>query len=219
MPSQKKICIVDDHPVLRRGLSALIDSEPDLVVVGEADNSKAALEALQETRPDLAIVDLVLQGGDGLDLVKQIKALHPAIPTLVLSMHDEATYAVRSLRAGARGYVNKQQLDDTVLLAIRKILSGDTYMSAQVESLLAARYIGGRTLDTDGPVAALSDRQLQVFRLIGEGRTTRQIAETLSLSIKTVESHRENIKNKLTIESSAELAERAVQWVATGQKR
>lgn len=219
MPSQKKIFIVDDHPVLRRGLSALIDSEPDLVVEGEADNNEAALEGLGETQPDLVIVDLVLEGGDGLDLVKQIKALHPAIPTLVLSMHDEAMYAVRSLRAGAKGYVNKQQLDDTVLIAIRKVLAGDTYMSAHVTGQLAARYIGGRTLDADGPVDTLTDRQLQVFRLIGQGQTTRQIAGTLSLSIKTVESHREHIKDKLTIESSAELAQRATQWVETGQNR
>jgi DNA-binding NarL/FixJ family response regulator len=216
MPSQKKIFIVDDHPVLRRGLSVLIASEPDLVVAGEADTSEAALEALRETEPDLVIVDLVLNGSDGLDLVKAIRALHPAIPTLVLSMHSEAMYAVRSLRAGAKGYVNKQQLDDTVLIAIRKILSGGTFMSAQLEGQLAARYIGGRALDTDGPVDALSDRQLQVFRLIGQGQTTRQIAETLSLSVKTVESHREHIKNKLTIESSAELAQRAAQWIANG---
>jgi DNA-binding NarL/FixJ family response regulator len=219
MPSQKKIFIVDDHPVLRRGLSALIASDPDLVVAGEADTSQAAIEALPETQPDLVIVDLVLNGSDGLDLIKAIGALHPAIATLVLSMHDEATYAMRSLRAGAKGYVNKQRLDDTVLIAIHKILAGETYVSAQVEAQFAARYIGGRTLDTDGPVEALTDRQLQVFRLIGQGQTTRQIAETLSLSIKTIESHREHIKDKLTIETSAELARRAVQWFDADQNR
>jgi DNA-binding NarL/FixJ family response regulator len=219
MPNHKKIFIVDDHPVLRRGLSALIDSEPDLVVAGEAHSSIAVLEALQEIQPDLVIVDLVLAGGDGLDLVKAIKALHPAIPSLVLSMHDEATYALRSLRAGARGYVNKQQLDDTVLIAIHRVLAGEMYMSSQVEAQLAARYVGRRTLGTDGPVDALTDRQLQVFRLIGQGRTTRQIAETLSLSIKTIESHREHIKDKLTIETSADLARRATQWVESGENR
>jgi DNA-binding NarL/FixJ family response regulator len=219
MLNHKKIFIVDDHPVLRRGLSALIDSEPDLVVAGEADSSIAVLEALQEIQPDLVIVDLVLAGADGLDLVKAIKALHPAIPSLVLSMHDEATYAVRSLRAGARGYVNKQQLDATVLIAIHAVLAGKMYMSSRVEAQLAARYVGRRTLDTDGPVDALTDRQLQVFRLIGQGRTTRQIAETLSLSIKTIESHREHIKDKLTIETSVELARRATQWVESGENR
>jgi len=216
MPSPRKIFIVDDHPLLRRGLSALIDSVPDLVVAGEAGTVAAALEALGKSQPDLVVVDLVLDGGDGLDLLQQIKALNPAIPTLVLSMHDEARYAVRSLRAGANGYVHKGRLDATVLIAIRKVLAGETYMSRQVQAQLAARYVNGWTLDTDASVDALTDRQLQVFRLIGQGRTTRQIAATLSLSIKTVESHRENIKHKLTIETSAELARRAVHWVAKG---
>lgn len=217
--AKKSILIVDDHPVLRRGLAALIEAEPDLTVCGEAADGKAALEAVRNTRPDLAIVDLSLGEGDGLDLIKQLKQRSPEIPVLVLSMHDETVYAERSLRAGARGYVTKQQLDDTVLVAIRRLLDGEMYMSERLTSRLAAKFVGGRTLDEDRSVHALSDRELQVFRLIGQGRTTRQIAAALELSIKTIESHREHIKDKLSLASSAELAQRATQWVEAGRSR
>ena len=217
MSSKKRILLVDDHPILRRGLASLIETEPDFEVCGEADSYRGGLEAIGECRPDLVIVDLVLEGNDGLQLVKQMSARHPLIPALVLSMHDESVYAERSLRAGAKGYISKQQLDDTVLTAIRRLLAGGTYMSDELESRLAARYLGGATLATDSPLDALSDRELQVFRLIGQGRTTRQIAEALYLSIKTIESHREHIKHKLTIETAAELAQRATQWVETGR--
>jgi len=218
-PAQRTILIVDDHPTLRRGLAALIDSEPDLAVCGEAATCPEALAAILERRPDLVIVDLALGKGDGLDLVKEMRKRHPAIPALVLSMHDEAVYAERSLKAGARGYVTKQQLDSTVLVAIRRLLDGETYMSDTLEARLAAKFIDGRTLETDSPLDALSDRELQVFRLIGEGRSTRQIADNLSLSIKTIETHREHIKNKLSLETTAELAQRATQWVETGRSR
>jgi DNA-binding NarL/FixJ family response regulator len=213
--TRKAILIVDDHPLVRRGLSALIESEPDLAVCGQVASCRAALEAIGQRHPDLVVVDLVLGADDGLDLVKAMRARHPGIPSLVLSMHDESLYAERCLRAGARGYVTKQQLDDTVLVAIRRLLDGEMYLSDKLERQLAAKYVGGRTIETDSPLNALSDRELQVFRLIGQGRTTRQIAETLKLSIKTVESHREHIKNKLTLRSSAELAQRATQWVET----
>ena len=216
LPGKRTILVVDDHPVLRRGLASLIESEPDLAVSGEAATFGAALEAIRENQPDLVIVDLVLEGRDGLELVKEMKARHPGIPALVLSMHDESVYAERSLKAGARGYVTKQQLDDTVLVAIRRLLAGETYMSDQLEARLAAKFLGGQTLATGSPLDALSDRELQVFRLIGQGRSTRQVAETLHLSIKTIESHREHIKQKLTLETAAELAHRATQWVETG---
>ena len=164
------------------------------------------------------IVDLGLERSeDGLDLVKDMKKHHPQIPALVLSMHDEAVYAERSLRAGARGYITKQQLDETVLVAIRKLLAGETYMSDQLRERLSAKFVAGQTLETDSPLAVLSDRELQVFRLIGEGRTSRQFAERLHLSIKTIESHREHLKQKLRLDSSAELAQRASQWVETGR--
>jgi len=216
-PAPKTILIVDDHPMLRRGLAALIDNEPDLAVCGEAASCPEALAAIPESRPDLVTVDLTLERSDGLDLLKEMKRRHPEIPTLVVSMHDEQVYAERSLRAGARGYVTKQQLDETVLLAIRRLLDGETYLSDKLEARLAAKFVNGRTLETDSPLEALSDRELQVFQLIGQGRTTRQIADTLNLSIKTIESHREHIKSKLTLDSSAELAQRATQWVETGR--
>lgn len=216
-PARRTILIVDDHPMFRRGLASLIESEPDLAVCGQAGSSAAALQAVQQSQPDLVSVDLALGESDGLDLVKEMKRRHPRIPALVLSMHDEAVYAERALRAGARGYVNKQQLDETVLVAIRRLLAGETYMSGTLEGRLAARYVAGRTLATDSPLEALSDRELQVFRLIGQGRSTRQIAETLHLSIKTIESHREHIKQKLMVESATELAHRATRWVEIGR--
>ncbi len=218
-PARKTILIVDDHPTLRRGLAALISSEPDLTVCGEAATGPEALAAILERHPDLAIVDLALGKDDGLDLVKEMKKRHPAIPVLVLSMYDEAVYAERSLKAGARGYVTKHQLDSTLLVAIRRLLDGETYMSGTLEARLAAKFVDGRTLETDSPLEALSDRELQVFTLIGQGRSTRQIAETLSLSIKTIESHLEHIKNKLSVESTPELAQHATRWVETGRSR
>ncbi len=214
---KKTIFIVDDHPVLRRGLTALIESEPDLAVCGEAATCQAALATIHESQPDLVIVDIALEGQDGLDLIKQMKTRLPKIPGLVLSMYDERVYAERALRVGARGYVTKQQLDETLLLAIRRLLRGEMYMSARLEARLATKFVAGQTLETDSPLNALSDRELQVFRLIGQGRSTRQIAETLHLSIKTIESHREHIKHKLAIESAAELAQSATRWVETGR--
>ena len=214
--ASKTIVIVDDHPVLRLGLITLIQSEPDLAVQAAVATSQAALAAIQEGQPDLVIVDLRLGEGDGLDLVKQIKLRHRGIPCLMLSMHDESVYAARALSAGARGYVTKQQLDATVLVAIRRVLAGETYISDALERRLASKYLGGRTLETDSPLHLLSDRELQVFRLVGEGSTTRRIAEILTRSVKTIESHLEHIKNKLDLQSGAELVRRAAQWVETG---
>ncbi len=204
--------------MLRRGLASLIASEPDLAVCGEAATCQAALAAIREREPELVLVDLTLEGSDGLDLVKDLKLRHPKIPALVLSMHDEATYAERALRAGARGYVSKQQLDETILVAIRQVFAGETYLSEKLKARLAARFLGGSTLETGSPLAALSDRELQVFRLLGQGRGTRQIAETLHLSIKTIESHCEHIKVKLSLQSAAELAHCATQWMESSSR-
>lgn len=215
--SRRTVLIVDDHPTFRRGLASLLQSEPDLAVCGEAGSSEAALRAIQQGHPDLVIVDLALGESDGLDLVKEMKRRHPRIPALVLSMHDEAMYAERCLRAGARGYVTKQQLDETVLAAIRRLLAGQTYMSDTLKERLAARFVAGRDLAVGMPLDPLSDRELQVYRLIGHGRSTRQIAEALHLSVKTIESHREHIKQKLMVESASELVHRATQWVETGR--
>jgi len=215
-PNKKKIIIVDDHPVLRRGLTALIESEADLIVSGEAATCQAALEVIQQNNADLVLVDIELLGCHGLDLVKAMKIHHPTIPALVLSMHEESVYAGRALRAGARGYISKLQLDDTLLKAIRRVLDGEMYMSEKLLEQFAQKYIGGKSLQADTPVDVLSDRELQVFRLIGQGRSTRQIGEALTLSIKTIESHAEHIKHKLTLTSAPELAQRATQWVETG---
>lgn len=212
-----KILIVDDHPVLRLGLSALIESEPDLAVCGEADTQAGALDAIRELQPDLVVVDLALRGSDGLDLVKDMHTQHPAIPALVLSMHDEAVYAERALRAGARGYVTKQQLDGTVLAAIRRVLDGKLYMSETLQARFAARFVERQAPSDSSPLGDLSDRELQVFRLIGQGVTTRRIANALHLSVKTIETHREHIKHKLTIESGAALVHFATTWVETGR--
>jgi len=168
--SRKTLLVVDDHPILRLGLTALIESEPGLAVFGAAGTRAAALEAMRESEPDLVIVDLALGDEDGLDLVKEIRTRHPKVPSLVLSMHDEAVYAERALSAGALGYVAKHELDQTLLCAIRRALAGETYMSGALQRRLAERYVGGRTLETSSPMDALSDRELQVFRLIGQGR-------------------------------------------------
>lgn len=211
------VLVVDDHPVLRRGVTAMIEAEPDLSVCGEAATGHQALEMIPEVRPDIVIVDLELEGMHGLDLVKAMKSRHPQVPALVLTMHDETVYAERALRAGARGFLSKQALDATVVVAIRCVLGGETYMSAELKERLAAKFVGGGTLATDSPLDALTDRELQVFRLIGEGLTTRAIAATLFLSVKTVESHVEHIKRKLTLDSAAALVRRAIQWVETNK--
>jgi DNA-binding NarL/FixJ family response regulator len=210
---RKALLIVDDHPILRLGLTALIESEPGLAVHAAVGTSADALDAIRKRQPDLVIVDLALGGEDGLDLVKEIKARYPKVPSIVLSMHDEEVYAERALSAGALGYVAKH--DNTMLDAIRCALAGEIYMSDALQRRLAERYVGGHTLES--PVHALSDRELQVFRLIGQGRTTRQVAGTLTRSVKTIESHLEHIKNKLALGSAAELAQRATRWVETGR--
>ena len=215
---RKTLLIVDDHPVLRRGLTALIESEPGLVVNGSVGSRTAAFAAIEARRPDLVIVDLMLDRDDGLDLIKEIKTRHPGTRSLVLSFYDEAAYAERALAAGALGYVTKQQMETTLLTAIRRVLSGEIYMSEALQRRLAERYVSGHTLEATSTMRALSDRELQVFQLVGEGRTTRQIAAMLGRSIKTIESHVEHIKNKLGIESAAELAQRATQWVEAARR-
>ncbi|WP_257169109.1 response regulator transcription factor [Bradyrhizobium sp. SRS-191] len=214
---KRTIVVVDDHPLMRRALIALIEGEPDLAVSAEAGDGKAALLALARRPPNLAIVDLMLKGGaDGLDFVKAMKINHPGIPTLVLSMHEEALYAERALRAGAHGYVNKQQLCDDVLKAIRRVLDGQIYVSEAFGTTLAARFVGD-ACPAANSFAALSDRELQVFRLIGVGSRTREIATTLHLSPKTIETYREHIKQKLGLENASELLRHAIRFVESGE--
>jgi len=210
--TKKRILVVDDHPVVRQGLALLINREPDLVVCGEAEEAMGAMHILASARPDILIVDISLSGPDGLDLLKSIRTTHPTLPVLILSMHDESIYAERALRAGANGYIMKQEATEKVLVAVRRILSGEIYVSDRIAGKMLKHYITGSGTLRSSSIADLSDRELEVFRLIGEGHGTRQIAEELHLSIKTVESYQAHIKEKLSLRSSRELMQHAIQW-------
>lgn len=208
-----RILIVDDHPIVREGLAARINRQPDLKVCGEAEDVADALELVKTTRPDLIIVDLSLKTGQGLELIKKVKARSEETKMLVSSMYDESLYAERALRAGAQGYINKQEISDKIIDAIRMVLSGKMYLSQRMTERLLQRAVGSAPQIVQSPIETLSDRELEIFKMIGKGCTTRQIANELHLSIKTVETHRENIKGKLNIPNSAELSREAVQWV------
>jgi DNA-binding NarL/FixJ family response regulator len=208
-----KILIVDDHPIVREGLAARIARQPDLAVCGEAEDVNTALELVKSTGPDLVIVDLSLKSGQGLDLIRRIHAFSESTKTLVSSMYDESLYAERALRAGALGYVNKQEMSEKIIEAIRQVLDGKIYLSPNMTERLLHRAVGAQPQLVQSPVETLSDRELEIFKLVGLGKTTRQIAGELHLSIKTVETHRENIKSKLHIVNAAELSREAVQWV------
>ncbi|MGA2645776.1 MAG: response regulator transcription factor [Candidatus Sulfotelmatobacter sp.] len=209
---RKRILVVDDHPIVRQGLALLINREPDLVVCGEAEEAMGAMHVLASARPDVLIVDISLNGPDGLDLLKTIRTTHPTLPVLILSMHDESIYAERALRAGANGYIMKQEATEKVLVAVRRILSREIYVSDRIANKMLKHYITGSGTLRNSSIADLSDRELEVFRLIGEGHGTRQIAEELHLSIKTVESYQAHIKEKLSLRSSRELMQHAIQW-------
>jgi len=210
--AKKRILVVDDHPIVRQGLSLLINREPDLVVCGEAEEAAGAMHVLASARPDVLIVDISLTGPDGLDLLKNIRITHPAVPVLILSMHEESIYAERALRAGANGYIMKQEATEKVLVAVRRILSGEIYVSDRIANKMLKHYITGSGTLRNSSIADLSDRELEVFRLIGDGHGTRQIAEELHLSIKTVESYQAHIKEKLSLRSARELMQHAIQW-------
>lgn len=205
-----RILIVDDHPIMREGLAQLVASEKDLTICGEFEDAASAFSALPTLKPDLALVDISLKASSGIELLKNIKSAHPRIQVLVLSMHDEALYAERVLRAGASGYIMKQEAPERVLVAIRKVMAGEIYLSEKMSSKLMHQLIGGRTA-SGSLIDRLSDRELEVFGLIGQGHGTRQIAEELHLSIKTVESHRAHIKEKLNLKNATELVHRAIQ--------
>ena len=209
---KKTVFVVDDHPLLRQGLAMLINREPDLMVCGEAEEAPAAMKAISATKPDILIVDISLNGPDGLDLLKNLRTLYPDLPVLILSMHDESIYAERALRARANGYIMKQEATEKVLVAVRRILDGEIYLSSRMSNKLLQQYLTGQTAQTDSRMAALSDRELEVFRLIGEGLGTRQIADALHLSIKTVESYQAHLKEKLSLRTGRELMQHAIQW-------
>ena len=208
---KKTVFIVDDHPLLRQGLALLINREPDLVVCGEAAEAQTAIQEIAAKKPDILIADISLNGPDGLDLLKNLRTFDPSLPVLILSMHDESIYAERALRARANGYIMKQEATEKVLVAVRRILGGDIYLSDRMANKLLHQYISGASADMNSRLSALSDRELEVFRLIGEGRGTRQIAEKLHLSIKTVETYQAHIKEKLALHSGRELVQHAIQ--------
>src|SRR5580693_5357064 len=210
--TKKRILVVDDHPIVRQGLALLINRELDMLVCGEAEEAMGTLHVLASARPDVLLVDISLNGPDGLDLLKTIRTTHPTLPVLILSMHDESIYAERALRAGANGYIMKQEATEKVLVAVRRILSGEIYVSDRIANKMLKHYITGSGTIPNFTIADLSDRELEVFRLIGEGHGTRQIAEELHISIKTVESYQAHIKEKLSLRSARELMQRAIQW-------
>jgi DNA-binding NarL/FixJ family response regulator len=207
-----RILVVDDHPIVRKGLAQLIAHEPDIEMCGGTDNVADALKQVASLHPDLVIVDMSLKDSHGLELLVQIKTHFEDVRTLVWSMFDEKIYAERALRAGAMGYVNKQESIHQLIAAIRQVLGGEMYLSSQMTRTFLRRVSSGDVLDKD-PVQTLSNRELEVFEMIGNAMTTQQIARKLNLSPKTIEAHREKIKSKLNLSNAAELNRRAVQWV------
>ena len=210
--SKRRVMIVDDHPIVRQGLRRLIENEPDLAVCCEAESALEAKTCLRSCTPDVMIVDVSLKQGDGLEVIRDVRAHHPGISLLVLSMHDEAIYAERMLAAGASGYIMKQEASDQFLVALRRVLAGGVYVSESVGSAMVEKVAAGRARGS--PIDSLTNRELQVLNMIGQGLSTRQTAEALHLSVKTVESHRQRIKRKLSLTTSAQLMQYAVNWYA-----
>jgi len=208
---RKKILIVDDHPMMREGLRAVVDREPDLTVCGEVENATQALLAIQKLNPDLTLVDVTLPGKSGLELVKDIRALHPGVAVLAISMHDESLYAERMLRAGASGYITKHQPPQELVKAIRQVLNSTVYVSKEVSENLLRR-LSRQPQKNQSPMEILTDREFEIFQLIGGGRSPKEIAKQLHLSAKTVAVHNANIRQKLNLKSTARLIRYAVQW-------
>ena len=209
-----RVLLVDDHPVVRHGLRGLINSSGDMEVVADASSSTEAIQALETANPDRIVVALSLDEGSGIELIKQIKSRKPNCKMLVHSMHDERLFAERALRAGAMGYLNKQDSADSIVDALRQVMRGRVYLSSAMANLVLNRVVHGKEEPEDAsPVARLSDRELEVFTLMGRGLTTRQIAKKLHLSPKTIETHREHIKDKLNISNNNQLVRHSVQWV------
>ena len=220
VPSRAKtrILLVDDHPIVRQGIRMLVDLEEDMVVCGEAESEAEALRVIEQTQPQVAVVDLSLKDSSGLSLTREIRSRYPKVDVLVLSMRDEAFYAERVLRAGAKGYITKEQGTERIIEGIRKVLSGSIYLSEGMASKMLKVMVGGNASDRS-PMERLSDRELSVFELIGHGLTTRDIAKRLHLSVKTVESHREHIKEKLILSGAPDLLKYAIQWVQCQTER
>ncbi len=209
-----RILVVDDHPVVIRGLEDLISKEPDLVVCGYADSAPLALERLRSLHPDLAIVDITLRGTSGIELVKLMKAERPKLPILVLSMHDESLYALRALKAGALGYLMKAEAVQHVISGIRRVLEGRIFVSPRFSEQLIYKAVQSIESGSSSPIDALSDRELEVLELLGKAHNTRSIAKMLNLSVKTIETHRAHIKEKLGFKDATEMVRFAIDWVA-----
>lgn len=210
--SPAKILIVDDHPLVREGLALRISLHSDLEVCGEADNEDTALALAKETAPDLVLVDISLKSGHGIELIKRVRALDPAIRILVVSGYQESLYAERAFRAGALGYLNKQESNEKMIEAIRTVLAGERFLSPEISRRLVEQALGASDV-IKTPIERLTDRELEIFRMIGEGLTTSAIAERLFLSTHTIDTHRENIKRKLAVSNAAELSRTAMQWL------
>jgi len=212
-PEKTRILIVDDHPLFCEGLRRMIDRHPALTVCGQAPDAASAMKAVAELKPDLALVDISLEKTNGIDLIKSLKAKHEELPILVVSMHDESLYAERALRAGAQGYIMKNQPIKIVRDAIFKVLAGDIFLSEKMSTSVLARLLLGKRDEPVSPVEQLSDRELEVFQMLGEGKSSRQIAQDLNLTIPTIHSFRNRIKEKLQFRNSTELTLHAMQWV------
>jgi DNA-binding NarL/FixJ family response regulator len=210
----RRILIVDDHPIVRQGLRRLMENEDDLSVCGEVETARDARTAIKELSPDAVIVDISLKQGDGIELVRDVRAHYPTLPMLVLSMHDEAIYAERMLSAGANGYIMKQAASEQFLASLRRVLDGGIYVSEAVGSNMIQKFATGGAYISANPIDRLSNRELQILHMIGKGMSTRETANSLNLSIKTVESHRQRIKRKLNLNTGAQLVQYAVNWFA-----
>ena len=210
--SKTKIFLVDDHPLVREWLTQLIHQQADLSVCGESEDAPHALQEIAVTRPDVAIVDITLKHGSGLELIKSLKAAQPGVAVIVLSMHEERLYAERALRAGARGYIMKRETAKKVITAIRQVLAGRIYMSESLAAVFAEKFVDGRLPAGGSQVERLSDRELETFQLLGKGYETRQVAELMNVSMKTVQAHCAHFKEKLRLTNAAELLREAVRW-------
>lgn len=210
---RKRVMVVDDHPFMRAGLGQLIDRQPDLMVGAEAGNPAECLRLLAREKFDLLLTDMTMPGRSGLEFIKDLQAIHPELPILVVSMHDELIYAERALRAGARGYIMKEAGGENLLAAIRQILGGQVYVSPRMSTKFLEGLSGRKPRASNSPIEKLTDREFEVFQLIGRGHNTRQIAEELKLSPKTVDVHRANLKEKLGLEDMTALVRYAVRWM------
>jgi DNA-binding NarL/FixJ family response regulator len=214
-PERRRILVIDDHPFMRAGLAQLIDRQSDMQVCGEAGNPAEAVRELARGRPDLVLTDITMPGRSGLEFIKDLLTTDPKMPVLVVSMHDEAIYAERVLRAGARGYIMKEAGGENLLAAIRRVMRGEVYLSAAMSARILENLSGRRPRGASSPIEKLTDREFEVFRLIGQGKSTKDIAAQLHLSSKTVDVHRSHIKEKLVLKDTTALVRHAVRWVET----